>query len=267
MTPSTAAPTRSRAPEAVRKRGHNSPVLKPEYRLGKRPANYGQTLPAEVLTRAEVVALLNACSRRSAGGRRMRAFIALGVRGGLRIEEMIALYPKDVDLDECTVRVLRAKGDRAHRPRNRLVVIDPPTCEIIAAWLTKRATLGISPRCPLFCTISAPDRGGKMWDSALRERLKEIAVKAGIDKRVHPHGLRHTMAYDMRVEGFDLVDIQQQLGHSRLDTTARYIDHMAPVQRIEALRARVWDPHGDTLLGEVDVPRSKPSAVASSKAA
>jgi hypothetical protein len=51
---------------------------------------------------------------------------------------------------------------------------------------------------------------------------------------VHPHGLRHTHAYELANEGTPLHVIQQQLGHSSLATTDRYIRHLNPQQVVEA---------------------------------
>lgn len=62
------------------------------------PGNKGQKYPAEVLRPEEVTALLRACSTRAPSGIRNRALIAVLYRGGLRLAEALALYPKDVDL-------------------------------------------------------------------------------------------------------------------------------------------------------------------------
>jgi len=70
--------------------------------------------------------------------------------------------------------------------------------------------------------------------------LKRLAAKAGIDKRVHAHGLRHTHAAQLRAEGVDIAIISRQLGHASITTTARYLDHLAPRAVIEAMRNRTW---------------------------
>jgi len=55
----------------------------------------------------------------------------------------------------------------------------------------------------------------------VRVMLKRLAARAGIDKRVHAHGLRHTHAAQLRAEGVDIAIISRQLGHSSITTTAR----------------------------------------------
>jgi site-specific recombinase XerD len=79
-----------------------------------------------------------------------------------------------------------------------------------------------------------------MSDAYIRRLLKRLAAKAGIDKRVHAHGLRHTHAAQLRAEGIDIAIISRQLGHSSITTTARYLDHLAPRAVIETMRSRIW---------------------------
>ena len=67
-----------------------------------------------------------------------------------------------------------------------------------------------------------------------------LGVKAGIDKRVHPHGLRHCHAAELAAEGVPVNVISRQLGHNSIATTAKYLDHIAPQQVIETIRRRVW---------------------------
>jgi integrase len=71
--------------------------------------------------------------------------------------------------------------------------------------------------------------------------VKRLAAKAGIEKRVHPHGLRHTHAAELAREGVPMNVIQAQLGHSSLATTSRYLAHVAPQHVVEAMKAREWE--------------------------
>ena len=66
--------------------------------------------------------------------------------------------------------------------------------------------------------------------------LRRLAAKAGIDKRVHPHGLRHTFADELRAAGVDVVTISKLLGHSSIAVTARYLDHLTNGQAVDALQ-------------------------------
>jgi integrase len=68
--------------------------------------------------------------------------------------------------------------------------------------------------------------------------MVELAVKAGIEKRVHPHGLRHAGAAEMREERMDIGVTSKQLGHSSIATTAKYLDHISPTAVIDAMKGR-----------------------------
>ena len=186
-----------------------------------------------MLTEDEVRRLLRACSPKAPTGIRNRALIALLYRGGLRIGEALALRPKDLDASVGTVRVLRGKGDRS-----RTVGLDPGAFALVDRWMDVRKNLGVGGREPLFCTL----RGAPMKDAYVRVLLPRLARKAGIEKRVHAHGLRHTHAFELACEGHPLHVIQAQLGHQSLATTDRYVRHLAPRQVIEVMRARSWEP-------------------------
>jgi site-specific recombinase XerD len=218
-----------------------SPITMPGYRKGQHPPNYGMKLPPEPLTRDEIERLLSHLGRGSCGHRN-RALIVLLWRSGLRIAEALALYPKDVDRTQGTVTILRGKGDR-----RRQIAVDDYTLICIDRWLLQRAKLGLTGRQPLFCCVDIRTRGKAMHSSYVRDMLKHRAQQAGIEKRVHPHGLRHTMAFELMMEGVDLGTIRAQLGHSQLSTTLRYCDHLAPAKAIQVMHARprpVFDSDG-----------------------
>ncbi|MEN8239200.1 MAG: site-specific integrase [Actinomycetota bacterium] len=199
--------------------------------LGREPAQKGLTLPAEILTPDEVLAILDEC-RDTTTGIRDRALITVMYRSGLRVSEALALEPKDVDLHIGSIAVLHGKGDR-----RRTVGIDPGAAPIIEQWVEIRTERLAPPRgVPLFCS----QKCRRMSKSMVREMLVRNARRAGIDKRVHPHGLRHTMAYELLMEGVPIPVIQRQLGHASLQTTDTYLSHIAPKQVLEFITARSW---------------------------
>jgi len=212
-----------------------SPVTLAEYRRGRPPANKGKRYPAEVLSPAEIGALLDAFPGGLVGAR-SRALIVLLWRSGLRVGEAVALRVDDVDLERGEVTVLRGKG-----AKRRGVGIDDQAAEYLRIWLRARSTLELAPA-HLFCTVSNDESGpGRpLTTSAVRQQMKRYARKAGIRKRVHPHGLRHTHAFELANEAVPLHVIRAQLGHSDLSMTARYIDHLSPQQVLAAIAARHW---------------------------
>lgn len=192
----------------------------------------GEKLPPEILTKDEVQALMDACSKRAPTGKRDRALICLLWRGQLRISEALNLKPADVDLQAGTVRVLVGKGKKY-----RTVGIDSKCCDVLAVWIETRKILeGITGHKPLFCTL----KGCRINPAQIREKLPKLGEKAGISKRVHAHGLRHTGASELVEEGANLLEIQEQLGHSNAATTDRYLKAINPKARIERMRCREW---------------------------
>ena len=198
---------------------------------GNVPPQKGLTLPAEILTPEEVLAILDQCQDTTTGIRD-RALITVMYRSGLRVSEALSLQPKDVDLRNGTIAVLHGKGDR-----RRTVGIDPGAAPTIQRWTDVRTNrLTPPPGVPLFCSQKCR-RLSKSW---VREMMVRNAQRAGVEKRVHPHGLRHTMAYELLMEGVSIPIIQRQLGHASLQTTDTYLSHIAPKQVIETITARSW---------------------------
>jgi site-specific recombinase XerD len=129
--------------------------------------------------------------------------------------------------------VLHGKGDIS-----RTLAIDQETYVMIDRWIDQRLRLRPRPPrgAPLFCTL----RGRPVSPNYFRQLLPRIAHRAGIEKRVHAHGLRHTFAAELAMEGHPVNRIQAALGHTDLSTTSRYLAHVAPQDVIDMLRRRPW---------------------------
>ena len=187
--------------------------------------------PVEILTPDEVKSLLRACSGRAPTGIRNRAMLALGWRGGLRLGEVLALHPKDLDREAGTVNVLRGKGGK-----QRTVGLDPAAFALVERWLDTRRDLGFNGRQPLICTL----KGQPLLQSYVRALMGRLGRKTKIEKRVHFHGLRHCHARELASENTPINVIQQQLGHSQISTTHTYLCLIAPQQVIQTMQARDW---------------------------
>jgi site-specific recombinase XerD len=186
----------------------------------------GVKYPVEILERREIEALLAGCGT-SPTGRRDRAVLTLLWRSGLRISEALALRQADVNLAAGTVRVLRGKNGKA-----RTVALDALARSALEAWLAARPP----GRGLLFCPISKPAQPLK--SNHIRNRLRRLAARAGIEKRVHPHGLRHTYAVELDAEGFPLRDIRDLLGHASASTTDAYLRGLGASSAIERAKLR-----------------------------
>lgn len=187
--------------------------------------------PVEVLTPEEAVSLIKTCSSKASTGIRNRALLTVLYRAGLRIAEALALRLKDVNLEAGTLTVLHGKGDR-----RRVVGLDAGAAAVLGQWLERRTALGLNGRHFVFCTL----RGQPIETAYIRALMPRLARKAGIEKRVHAHGLRHTHAAELAREGTPLNLVQAQLGHSSLATTDRYLRHVAPEELVRAMKARSW---------------------------
>ena len=153
-------------------------------------------------------------------GQRDRAFLELLYSSGLRVSELCALRWHDLDLDEGQVTVL-GKGSK-----QRVVPVGSHARAALAAWRTESSAKADA---PVF-----PGRGGKpITPRAVQLRLRRIAQKQGLFKRVHPHLLRHTFASHVLESSGDLRGVQELLGHADLGTTQIYthldFQHLARV--------------------------------------
>ena len=187
----------------------------------------GRPLPAS-LSEAEVEELLNAPDDGDPIGLRDRAMLELLYACGLRVSELVGLTTDRIDLRQGVVRLL-GKGSK-----ERLV----PMGEQAVDWLLRyveggRSELaGASTAGELFITR----RGRGMTRQAFWYRLREYAVKSGINKPLSPHTLRHAFATHLLNHGADLRVVQMLLGHSDLSTTQIYT-HVAR-ERLKELHAQ-----------------------------
>jgi site-specific recombinase XerD len=189
--------------------------------------NKGKKYPAEPLTPAEVAAVIGQCSPRSVTGIRNRALLTLLYRSGLRISELLALRPSDVNLAEHSIRLLDTK---IGQPQTR--GYHPSADDALMRWLDRRRELGLRSG-PLFPTLDGRRAVSQQY---VRLLLRRLALAAGIEKRVHPHGLRHTFAVELDAAGTSLSVISKLLGHHSVPTTARYLDHLSNRQAVTALQ-------------------------------
>ncbi|MCD9033463.1 tyrosine recombinase XerC [Luteimonas sp. Y-2-2-4F] len=142
-------------------------------------------------------------------GLRDRAMLELLYSSGLRVSELCGLRWRDLDLAEGLVNVL-GKG-----ARQRVVPVGSHACRALAEWA---AESGAAPDVPVF-----PGRGGgPIGTRAVQLRLRQLAQRQGLFKRVHPHLLRHSFASHVLESSGDLRGVQELLGHADIATTQIY---------------------------------------------
>lgn len=162
---------------------------------------------------------------------RDRAIAGLMVFCGLRSAEVLALDVGDVDIGARWLRV-SGKGGKERR-----VPLDVDVAGVIQTYLLAERPDTTSTR--LFIVAKGPTRGQPLSPAGLRRIFRYHRGLTGITA-AHPHALRHTFGSALAEAGVDLAVMQALLGHSHIDTTARYI-HLAPTHvkaEFDAARAR-----------------------------
>lgn len=131
---------------------------------------------------------------------------------GLRLSEICSLN-RYINFDRGEITV-RGKGEKL-----RLVFLSDTAKKAIKTYLAKRTdTLG-----ELFISLDKNGRTiGKVTPRAIQRLVNFYARKAGITRRLTPHGLRHLFATDLLINGADLRSVQELLGHASVSTTQIY---------------------------------------------
>ena len=186
----------------------------------------GRHLP-DVLSVPEIEALLRAVPLDEPGTHRDRTILELLYGCGLRVSELIGLRVRDVDLDEGLVRV-RGKGSK-----ERLVPVGSAARSAVRRYLRESRP-----------EIERGHGEGRMFLNLRGRPLSRMGVwkilrrhveRAGIEKRVTPHTLRHSFATHLLEGGADLASVQEMLGHADISTTEIYThvdrSHLRQVHR------------------------------------
>ena len=191
------------------------------------PAPRGRKLP-EFLTAEERRALLRQPNLRAPTGLRNACLLRVMVNAGLRASEALSVRLRDVNWTTGRLTVRQGKGRK-----DRVLWLAEEDLAMLGRWRERREALELSDKGPtrLFTTLG----GGPILDRYLRAMVARVAAKAGIEKRVHPHTLRHTFATDLYRETKNIRLVQKALGHSDLSTTMIYT-HVVDDELEDALK-------------------------------
>ena len=165
-------------------------------------------------------------------GVRDKAMFELFYSSGLRLSELTALAPSDVNFAEGTARVT-GKGSKT-----RIVPVGRYALDALTAWLKGRAQIPRHQSDALFVNRL----GQRLSPRSVQQRLKVLALKQGISTNVHPHVLRHSFASHVLQSSSDLRAVQEMLGHASISTTQVYthldFQHLAKVYDAAHPRAK-----------------------------
>jgi integron integrase len=243
--------TRLRVSASTQRQALNALIFLIREALGRPLADFGQFQRARTLKRLPVVLSRAECQRLMAaldGTMRLMAELMYG--SGLRLMELLSLRVKDVDMERRQLVVRAGKGGKdrvtvlpetlverllAHREKLRGIYTEDRKADAPGVWLPE----GLERKFP---------QAGKTWewqwifpsrqwmndprtglrrrhhvlDASFQNAIRQAAVRAGLNKRVSPHVLRHSFATHLLESGTDIRTVQDLLGHRYLTTTQIY---------------------------------------------
>jgi integrase/recombinase XerD len=157
-----------------------------------------------VLTRQEIKDLID-----NTDNIKHKLLIELLYSTGLRLSECINLQYSDLDLNDGTGWVRLGKG-----AKDRIFIVSDMFKKDLIVYMEKTGAGG---KGYIFSV-----NGKKMSPRGMQHAIKVSALRAGIDKPVHVHTLRHSFATHLLENGVDIRKIRKLLGHSNLQTTQIY---------------------------------------------
>jgi integrase/recombinase XerD len=192
----------------------------------------GRSLPVS-LSEHDVELLLNAPEVTNGQGFRDKTMLEMLYATGLRVSELVDLKFEQISFRQGVVRII-GKGNK-----ERLVPVGEEAMNWLEAYMTqaRKTTLGERQSDFLFVT----NRADGMTRQAFWHIIKRHAKKAGINKELSPHTLRHAFATHLLNHGADLRVVQLLLGHADLSTTQIYT-HIAR-ERLKDLHSK-FHPRG-----------------------
>lgn len=166
----------------------------------------------DILSKQEVIALIECTSNP-----KHKAILALLYSSGMRREELLNLRLGDIDSNRMLIRITNGKGNKS-----RDTLLSTNALKLLRNYYTSAYP---KPRVYIFESYVP---GQRYSATSVMKIVKRAAARAGINKRVHPHSLRHAFATHMLEAGSNLKLIQKLLGHSSLRSTMVYL-HLAAI--------------------------------------
>ncbi len=177
-------------------------VIKSPNKIKLKIAKKTQKLPI-VLSRSEITQLLHQTINT-----KHRLMLALSYGAGLRVSEIVNLKILDLDLEQLTIHLKQAKGNK-----DRITIFPKKLLADI-----QNLTAGKKNNDFIF----ASERGGKLTTRTAQQVFKHALQKTKIKKPATFHSLRHSFATHLLENGTDIRYVQELLGHQNIRTTQRY---------------------------------------------
>ncbi len=184
-----------------------------------------------ILEPEEAHKLLSIPNKRYPTGLRNKAILTLMLNMGLRVSEVVSLKPGDINLTKNKLRVVNGKGGV-----DRDLTIPENTSSLLKEWKKKKPKNSKN----FFTTFKKKEgiikhsRSGRILDVTskpgdklsvryIQQMVKRISEKAGIDKNITPHTLRHTFGTFFYRQTKDIETLRKILGHADISTTQIYV--------------------------------------------
>ena len=170
----------------------------------------------KILDVDEINVMLNSIDVNNRFYKRDKSIISIMYACGLRVSELINLKMNNFIIDDCIIRVF-GKGNK-----ERIIPIGEVALNDLNLYLFDiRSELSKKKKSNGYIYLNS--RGAKLSRMTIWKIININSVKAGINKKVTPHTLRHSFATHMLEGGADLRTVQALLGHSDLSTTQIYM--------------------------------------------
>ena len=173
----------------------------------------GEKKLPQILTGREVERLLAQPSCVDGKGFRDKAMLEVMYATGIRVTELIDLNVEDVNLE---LGILKCAGSK----KVRVIPLYPAALRSLQIYLrdVRGAMISDPGETALFVNVS----GARMSRQGFWKILKHYQSKAGIEKEITPHTLRHSFAVHLLENGADLGSLQELMGHSDISSTQLY---------------------------------------------
>ncbi len=173
----------------------------------------GEKKLPQILTGREVELLLAQPSSADPKGMRDKAMLEVMYATGMRVTELIDLNVDDVNLELGIVKCSNNK-------RNRSIPLYPAALKAVGLYMrdVRMAMVSDPAEQALFVNVG----GVRMSRQGFWKILKHYQIKAGIEKEITPHTLRHSFAVHLLENGADLGSLQELMGHSDISSTQMY---------------------------------------------
>jgi integrase/recombinase XerD len=168
----------------------------------------GRRNPPVILSRKEIQKISSVTRNVS-----HRLIFQLMYSSGLKLDELLALKVKDVDIDEQTLTIRGTNSGSRKRKQARETMMSEKVAPMLHAFIADREAEDY-----VFPGID----GGHMTPRAVQKAFKHALKKAGIDKKASCNSLRHSFAVHLLEKGIDIKHVQRLLGHARTETTSIY---------------------------------------------